>query len=507
MYQLNSLLSRLVNVLTSPARLFTSGLSRLRALNPFRGMKGLWTSVKGLPQRILSPFAGPLSRLGIKINTGKAEKRDPRADLHDLFARDSERKSRKVIAQVARVSQVHLLSAEGQRYILHVGSASGRNASRLHMQVNNQPVQLHFAPTEPPDPRAPVRLTGVTGRLEVHVNNETARFPAPIRAGDMLVINGQSYNVELFFFDRTPIVSRVDASYATSTGPYRENNQDAIALGRGSDMYLFGIADGVGAGQDGDEVSAFAARYLLEAFYKNAPYDLLWPDVLATAFRHINAEVRAWLRRTPNPAGTTLTALVIKNWNAYIAHVGDTRVYLFRQNLLQQLTQDHMQRQPVEMATVVAMNTFEPAQQRDVLTRAIGKRDDISPDLLTLPLLPGDKILLTSDGLTNTLHMNEIIAVLSGGTAHAADQLVRRAIELEAKDNITAVVVECLAEAYVDEVWDIRPSDRVFTGHTRSWRLKLRKPGDPVTQVGPSPAGCFTLLLIIGLVAYWMLTR
>ncbi|NOG48545.1 MAG: hypothetical protein HND48_03180 [Chloroflexi bacterium] len=70
--------------------------------------------------------------------------------------------------------------------------------------------------------------------------------------------------------------------------------------------------------------------------------------------------MRAWVRRSPSPAGTTLTAVVLKDWTAYIAHTGDSRLYLCRGGILTQLTQDHMQRRPVEMPTQQAVEQFDP---------------------------------------------------------------------------------------------------------------------------------------------------
>lgn len=483
--------------------------SQLTSANPLRYFKMFWSQFKTVPRQIMAPFRPLLSRLGIKVADPKFEKRSARDDLRDLFAKDSERKARKAVAQVARLSQIHLTNSAGQRYIVHIGNSAGRTAAQLQLLVDGLRLELQFTPTDPPDPRNPVLLTAIKGSTEVKINDVTPKLPAPVRQNDVLSINGQPHGVELYFFERTPVVTRVDASYATNTGPFRENNQDAIAIAQHPNAYLFAVADGVGAGQDGDEVSKFASKYLLTAFYKNVPYDLPWIDVLTTAFKHINAEVRAWVRRSPNPAGTTLSAVVIKNWNAYIAHVGDSRVYLYRQNTLQQLTQDHMQQQPVELATIQAANMTDAPPKRDVLTRAIGKLDSIEPQVLTLPLTPGDKLLLTSDGLTNTVRPNEIITILNNSTAYAAELLVRRALELEAKDNITAVVVECLSEAYLDDIWTAQESDRVFTRPSRSSALKMRKPGEPVTEVPPSPAGCFMLftLLLIAAIAYWIVTR
>jgi serine/threonine protein phosphatase PrpC len=505
----NSFITGLTRLLGAPAQLITSFGSRLRMLNPFRAVGPIARTFKNIPQRLMAPLRPLLKKLGVKIPDPKGEKRNSRDDLRDLFAKDSERKARRPVAQVARVSQIHLIAPDEERYILHIGSGAGRAASQLQLFVDGASLILHFAPTEPPDLRAPVTLTAVTGRTAVRVNDQAPKYPARVRSGDNINIEGRPYRVELFMFDRTPVVTRVDASYATSAGPTREDNQDAIAVGQHPKAYLFAVADGVGAGQDGDEVSAFAAKYLLTAFYNNAPYDLPWLDILTTAFRHINAEVRAWVSRSPNPAGTTLTAAVIHNWNAYIAHVGDSRAYLFRQGVIQQLTQDHMQRQPVEMATIVAMEQQEPPPLRDVLTRAIGKTDGVEPQVFGVPLTPGDKLLLTSDGLTNTIPAHEIVTILSGNTSFAAELMIRRAIELEAKDNVTAAVVECLADAYVDDLWEAVPSDRVFTTPTYGRSLKMRKPGDPITNVNPSPVGCLmviTIILIV-MIAYWIIAR
>lgn len=505
----NSFITGLTRLLGAPAQLITSIGPRLRMLNPFRAFGPIISTFKNTPQRIMAPLQPLFKKLGFKVPDQKGEKRNSRDDLRELFAKDSERKARRPVAQVARVSQIHLIAPDEERYILHIGSGAGRAASQLQLLVDGASLILHFAPTEPPDLRAPITLTAVNGRASIRINDAAPKVPARVRSGDIIDIEGRPHRVELFMFDRTPVITRVDASYATNAGPAREDNQDALAIGQHPKAYLFAVADGVGAGQDGDEVSAFAARYLLTAFYNNAPYDLPWLDILTTAFRHINAEVRAWVARSPNPAGTTLTAAVVHNWNAYIAHVGDSRAYLFRQGILQQLTQDHMQRQPAELATVVAMEQHEPPPLRDVLTRAIGKADGIEPQVFAVPLTPGDKLLLTSDGLTNTLPAHEIMTVLTGNTSYAAELLVRRAIEMEAKDNITAAVVECLADAYVDDVWESVPSERVFTAPVRGRSLKMRKPGDPITHVNPSPVGCFmfiTIVLIV-MIAYWIIAR
>lgn len=462
----------------------------------------------GLVRRIRNQFLSPLRVLSQRLGIVKLEKRDVGGDLRDLFVTDAERARRRPVAQVAQVSQVHFVAGD-QRYICHIGGSAARPNATVTLPLGGRTLTLELSPVVANNARGPVALTAVIGGPVPQINNAVQKLPYALRSGDTLSAGTTAYQIELLKFDRTPVVTRVDASYATSTGPMRENNEDAIAIAQHPSAYLFAVADGVGAGQDGDEVSAFACKYLLAAFYQNVPYALPWPDVLSTAFKHINAEVRAWVRRSPNPAGTTLTAVVLKDWTAYIAHVGDSRVYLCRGGVLTQLTQDHMQRRPVELPTQQAVEQFDPPPLRDVLTRAIGKGDVIQPQMLTLPFVPGDKLLLCSDGLTDALGLDEIAEIVRGTTAYAAELLVKRANQHDAKDNVTAVVVEGLVDAYVDDIWEAQGSDRVFVGYSRNWSLKLRKPGDPVTEVGPTGASCLNLavILIIIVAVVWILNR
>ena len=128
----NSLITGLTRLLGAPAQLMTGLRSRVRMLNPFRMMGPIVRTFKNVPQRIMAPLRPLLKTLGIKVPDPKGEKRNSRDDLRDLFARDSERKSRRPVAQVARVSQIHLIAPDEERYILHIGSGAGRAASQLH---------------------------------------------------------------------------------------------------------------------------------------------------------------------------------------------------------------------------------------------------------------------------------------------------------------------------------------------------------------------------------------
>ncbi len=504
MNALSNLLYGFQRILLAPTQLFRGIGQGLRVLNPLRVVKQQSTLLRGIGGQFLSPFRVLGQRLGIV----KLEKRDAGGDLRDLFVTDAERARRRPVAQMAQVSQIHFISGD-ERYISHIGSGAARPISTVALPLDQYTVTLELSPAIASDARGPVALTGIRSGPMPKINGAAPKLPYALRTGDTISAGATSYQVELLMFDRTPVVTRVDASYATSTGPMRENNEDAIAIAQHPNAYLFAVADGVGAGQDGDEVSAFTCKYLLTAFHQNVPYTLPWPDVLTAAFKHINAEVRAWVRRSPSPAGTTLTAVVLKDWTAYIAHTGDSRLYLCRGGILTQLTQDHMQRRPVEMPTQQAVEQFDPPPLRDVLTRAIGKGDMITPQMLTVPFTPGDKLLLCSDGLTDALELDEIAEIVRGTTAYAAELLVKRANQKDAKDNVTAVVVEGLVDAYVDDIWEAQGSDRVFVGYNRKWSLKLRKPGDPITEVGPTGASCLNVLVVILIIAaaIWILNR
>jgi protein phosphatase len=301
-------------------------------------------------------------------------------------------------------------------------------------------------------------------------------------------------------------VTRVDAGWASSVGPVRDSNEDAIGIYQHERAYLFAIADGIGGGQDGDALSQFAIQYLLAAFHKNVKYNLSWLDVLQKAFENINAEVRSYVKRSPTPSGTTLTAVVIKDYIAYVAHVGDSRLYHLHSGTLRQLTADHVRVEMVAQDTEQVKAGAAP-MSRDLLERAIGKSDRIQPDVFEFGLQPGDKLLLCTDGLSDQVNGEELADMMYGMRAsRMAAHLTQLANERNSTDNVSALAMEVMTEPYMEDTWKARSRGRVFAGYSPMWSMKLRKPPSSNTVVQPQGGGLgclivLALILIVG--AIW----
>jgi protein phosphatase len=496
---LYALLGTLSRVLAAPflavGRLFSS----IQMLNPLPIFSNLWRTLSGS----VTGAARTIGLGNLKLG-GLGRFLDVAGWREALFARDGAQRRRRRVGQIAQFSQIHLVGA-GDRHIVHIGTSVGRANADLALKANGETVILSFDRRD-----LPSTVDGVMVRADhpsaLH-NGTPLKGEVLVRSGDVLTLNGQAFSFQIFAWQRVPLITRVSASYATHTGPHRTSNEDALAIYQHPKAYLFAVADGVGGGAEGDQASAYAAQYLLSAFHKNARFTLPWPEVLRVAFRHINAEVRAFSRRTPMPVGTTLTAVVVKDFQAYVAHVGDSRALLWREGTLRQLTTDHVQRQPAELPTRVAFELQEPHPLRDVLTRAIGKQDTLEPELLSVALRPDDRLVLLSDGVYDALAPAELTHTLREfSTSHVADALVSRAVHAGAKDNVSALAFEVLPDPFVEDTWTAESAPRIFTGYRRGWPVKLRRVTDPVTA-HPTSGGLVLLFLIALAGLVWLVLR
>lgn len=407
----------------------------------------------------------------------------------------------RILPKVAQFSQIHLVNQQtGKRHVLHIGTTIGRSTAEITLEEPGiQPVQIRFAQVDPEQYKAPMLLTHLSGEALVEVDHNVATQPVPIQNESVLTIHDQSYLCEMYAWDRLTIQTRVNASWATSVGPVREVNEDAIGVFQRKGAYLFAIADGVGGGYAGEEVSEFAIKYLLTVFARNIRYDLPWNEIYAKAYEHINREVRNFVYRAPTPAGTTLTSVVIKDWNAHVAHVGDSRLYHQRGMLFEQLTTDHSKKVVIEQNTRHLTEAKEPLPTREVLVKAIGRNDEIEPDIFTFRLQPGDKLLLCTDGVTNQVSHDEIAQLMASERAvRVADRLVALANERDNTDNASAIGIEILEEAYERDAWRARPGERVFVGSYGVGSLRLQKPREMKTiYIRATQTGCLLLLVLL----------
>lgn len=242
---------------------------------------------------------------------------------------------------------------------------------------------------------------------------------------------------------------------AQSDAAGRPENQDvamALALpassGAPAEDFLLLVADGMGGAPAGDVASQIAAATLRDAFSQLPASDLA--QALKSAYRKANDAVFAASQENPTQAGmgTTLTAALLHGKYATVANVGDSRAYLLRGGGITQITQDH-----TVVADDVASGKINQKQaqtdpRRNQLTHALGTKQRLDtrlPNIFELALLPGDRLLLCSDGLYEVVDHVDMQRLLGTQEADAAAiALVDLARERGTSDNATAVVAAAI---------------------------------------------------------------
>jgi serine/threonine protein phosphatase PrpC len=234
--------------------------------------------------------------------------------------------------------------------------------------------------------------------------------------------------------------ARVGAT--TDTGRVREANEDALLV----EEPLFAVADGMGGHLAGDVASRTAVETITSRAEQDSPGDT---GALARLVREANHEI--WKKAQSDASlrgmGTTCTLAMLDDSGLHIAHVGDSRAYLFRAGDLTQLTEDH-----TLVGRMVREGRLQPDEaehhpQRSIITRALGVDSDVAVDTQTIELQEGDRVLLCSDGLSSMVSREAISEVLDGNVdpQTAAERLVELANDAGGEDNITVVVIEVAA--------------------------------------------------------------
>jgi PPM family protein phosphatase len=222
----------------------------------------------------------------------------------------------------------------------------------------------------------------------------------------------------------------------TDTGRQRRDNEDS-AFARAP---VFVVADGMVGAQAGE----VASRIAIEAFERGLPDDGSAEERLANRVREANHQIyeRSRADRGRAGMGTTLTAAYVDDAHVAIAHVGDSRAYLFRDGTLQRLTQDHSLVDELVRRGKLTEEQAAEHPQRSIITRALGPEPDVEVDTWTYPARPGDVILLCSDGLTSMISEDQVRAALESHESldAAADALIDAANQAGGRDNITVVL-------------------------------------------------------------------
>ncbi|MDH6182322.1 serine/threonine protein phosphatase PrpC [Microbacteriaceae bacterium SG_E_30_P1] len=233
---------------------------------------------------------------------------------------------------------------------------------------------------------------------------------------------------------RTAAVSHV--------GKVRSNNQDSAYAGR----YLFVVADGMGGHAGGDVASAIAVKRIAETDQAyTSPHDAEY--ALKSALLSANSLLAETVfeHSELTGMGTTVSGMLRVGDKVAIAHIGDSRVYRFRDGDLEQVTTDHTFVQRLVDSGRITPDEAAVHPRRSVLMRVLGDVD-ASPEIDTsvLDTRPGDRWLLCSDGLSSFVGEEKIAAILRTvpSAREAADRLVKESLDQGAPDNVTIVVVD-----------------------------------------------------------------
>ncbi len=247
---------------------------------------------------------------------------------------------------------------------------------------------------------------------------------------------------------------RIHSAGLTDPGKVRQGNEDAFIAD--DVLGLYAVADGVGGLQAGEVASHAVIKALRDSIAglrsgtdTTPPFGISRDDRQETrALRQaiVLANQRLWehVRQSPGlqGMGSTVTAMVIRDNQASLAHVGDSRAYRLRGTKFSQLTKDHSLVAEQVRAGRISAAEARRSPHRNVITRAVGIEQDIEMDLSNEDVRPGDRYLLCSDGLTDMLPDSEIAGILRDrGPRDAVRALIDAANRNGGKDNITAVVI------------------------------------------------------------------
>jgi serine/threonine protein phosphatase PrpC len=246
-------------------------------------------------------------------------------------------------------------------------------------------------------------------------------------------------------------------AYGTSSvGRKRTNNEDAFAILPEQRLYI--VTDGMGGHSAGEVAAQLAVQQIIAFFERHSlDEDSTWPypyddrlsfaaNKIRTAIALANDHIQAYSSEHPESKGmgTTVVAALVNGDQLIISHVGDSRAYLFSGGTLASLTADHSWVSEQVRMGLLTESEASHHPLRNVITKALGTKDQAEADIMDVSLAIGDRVLLCTDGLNSMAEDSEIAAILSKheGLEKTCHDLVDLANNKGGEDNITVVLLE-----------------------------------------------------------------
>jgi protein phosphatase len=254
-----------------------------------------------------------------------------------------------------------------------------------------------------------------------------------------------------------PAPFAMEASSLSDRGRVRTVNEDSVSVVIPEDPIMLDrkgallvVADGMGGHEGGERASRLTVDRVRREYY----FDSTGPaQALAGAVQAANREVLREARENPRLAGmgTTCTAVAVVNGVAWLAHVGDSRLYLVRGGAAYRMTEDHSATMELVKQGLITLAQADRHEERNVILRAVGTKErlEVATWKDPFPLLAGDLLVLSTDGLYSSIADDDMARICDGcaTSAKACEALLARALESDGSDNITVAALRVITVA------------------------------------------------------------
>jgi serine/threonine protein phosphatase PrpC len=270
---------------------------------------------------------------------------------------------------------------------------------------------------------------------------------------------------------RTIVLRNFDYASHTDRGRVRDRNEDFISYYDTVNGHAFVVCDGMGGHNAGDVASELAVEsikeFLNEKYYPN-PFEAVENAILyANKIIYNHALGNDYLLGM----GTTIVLVLVRDDKVYYGHAGDSRLYLYRNHVLDQMTEDHSIVQQLLKAGLISLSEAEDHPKRHEITRALGLSLTFEPDVSPRAIVPQneDFLLMCTDGLTNLLEHDDISKILDNpfNLNDKASKLIGKANRRGGTDNISVILIRFHNLDEQEEIQEI-VQDKAIIGQIRS---------------------------------------
>ena len=234
----------------------------------------------------------------------------------------------------------------------------------------------------------------------------------------------------------------------TDIGRVREQNQDYFYISEETEEpKIYILADGMGGYKGGEIASRLATesaqKYIQNNFERITKEKEEILKLVKSAVEYANMVVYEKSKEVPEleGMGTTLEVCLIYNNKAYIGHVGDSRIYRIRKDVIRKLTKDHSYVQKLVEDKKITREEAKTHPKKNMLIKALGCTPYVEPDIRARNFEKGDVFIMCSDGLTNMVEENRIYTLITQDINSAADKLIEEANMAGGIDNITIIII------------------------------------------------------------------